>query len=116
MYVLVNQQGYQYASIAAATLFLLPQIRVAYKLKSLKEISTISLIFILVGSILWTFYMYENQMRIYAILTLFVSLNSFILLFMQFYYYYLRINQHMLKFDKPPPLVNITSTPETNSV
>ena len=115
MSLLVNQQGYQYASIVAASIFLLPQIRIAYKLKSLKEISTLSLLLIMFGAILWTYYMYENDLKLYACLTLFVSINAFILISMQIYYYYLRINQHMLTFDKPPPTVNITSITETDS-
>ena len=108
MSFIVEQEGYQYASLVAATVFLMPQIKLATKTKNLKELSTSSMVLIVFGSSLWAFYMYENSMLVYAALTTFVGLNAVVLLFMQMYYYYNRVNEHMQSFDQPPgPALNI---------
>ena len=117
MSIVVEQDGYQYASLIAASVFLTPQIYLAYKTKSLKDISTCSLLFILVGSLLWAFYMYETQFIVYSVLTLFVGIQALLLLCMQFYFYYNRVNVHMKSFDVPPtqPSLNLITQPD-NSV
>lgn len=110
MSFVVEQEGYQYAALVAATAFLIPQIRLGYVTGSLKDVSTTSLVFIVFGSTLWAFYMYENTMIVYAALTIFVGLNALSIIGMQLYFYYSRVNDHMKTLDKPPaPAVNFTT-------
>lgn len=102
MSLIVDQEGYQYASLVAATVFLLPQLRLTYKSRCARDLSTASLLFVVFGSFLWAFYMYENVMYLYATLTAFVGVQAIALILLQAYFYYQRVNEHMLTFDKPP--------------
>ena len=112
MAFIVDQEGYQYASLVAATVFLIPQLRLGYKTESLKDISTTSMIFVLFGSSLWAFYMYENALYVYAGMTLFVGLQATAVMLMQVHQYYARVNEHMLSFEQPPPpSINLTTVP-----
>jgi len=101
MEAIIDNNYYQYVALGFATAFLLPQIRLGYKNKSLKEVSTISVTMILFGSGLWGFYMFENDQLYYAIATGFVGLCSMTILFLQCIYHYKRMNNHMKNIDKP---------------
>lgn len=102
MSLIVDQEGYQYASLVAATVFLLPQLRLTYRSRCAKDLSTVSLLSVVFGSFLWAFYMYENVMYLYATLTAFVGVQAIALILLQAYFYYQRVNDHMLTFDRPP--------------
>lgn len=118
MSIIVDQEGYQYASLVAATIFLLPQIQLGLKTSSLKDVSTSSMVLIVFGSTLWAFYMYENNLMIYAALTTFVGTNALCIIILQMYYYYSRVNEHMQTLDQPPSSqsVNINIPQHDNSV
>jgi uncharacterized protein with PQ loop repeat len=109
---IIENQGYQYVSMGFAGLFLIPQIWRGYKTKQLRDVSSTSMIFIIVGSGLWTFYMYESEKNEYAGATLFVAINAIIVCVMQFYFWFTRVKEHLKTFDAPPqngPVINIAT-------
>jgi len=97
--IIVNQAGYHYVAVGFGGLFLIPQIYLGYKSGSLKDVSTISIIFIFLGSLLWSYYMYQKKYKLYVFLTGFVCLNSFVLLTMQLKQYYMRFKKHVKTFE-----------------
>ena len=99
---IVDEVGYQYAALACATCFIIPQIRLAYVTRSAKDVSTASMVFVIAGSALWGVYMYEKRLIAYTVLTLFVGTCATSMVIFQFYLYTQRVNSHMLSFDKPP--------------
>ena len=113
MEVIVDNNYYQYIALGFATTFLLPQIRLGYKNKSLSEISSISMVMVCTGSALWGFYMYESNLIYYAVATIFIGTCSVIILCLQFRYYYAKMNDHMRNIDVPTqqPIVLQQSTP-----
>ena len=104
----------QYIAFGFSGLFLVPQIIHSYRIGSLKEISTISLIFITIMSSLWSYYMYKMNYVLYVYITGFVCLNSIILLSMQLWNYYKRFELHVNTFEtkpKPEPEIEKVQTP-----
>ena len=107
---ITQHDGYQYAALSCATLFLLPQLYVGYRSGSLKDVSAASQWLIFFGSILWAIYMYENKYIIFTITTLFVTFTSLSILCMKFFYYQKRVNAHFRSFDQTPPTLSIMTT------
>ena len=103
MEVIVDNNYYQYIALGFATSFLIPQIRLGYKNKSLSEISSLSMGMVCIGSGLWGFYMYESNLIYYTVATAFVGMCSAVILFLQFTYYYKKMNDHMRNIDVSPP-------------
>mgnify|MGYP006078576077 CR=1 FL=1 len=103
MSFIVKQDGYEYAAITCGVIFLLPQIYSGLKTKELKDVSGASLLFVMFGSVLWAYYMYENDMYTYAAFTFFVTFQSLLLITLKIVFYYQRVNEHMLSFEQPPP-------------
>ena len=101
MEVIVDNNYYQYIALGFATSFLVPQIRLGYKNKSLTEISSISMGMVCIGSGLWGFYMYESNLIYYATATAFIGICSVIILILQCMYYYKKMNDHLRTIDTP---------------
>lgn len=97
---------YQYVALAFATMFIIPQLKLGYKNRSLKEVSTASMIMIIIASGLWGYYMFELEAVYFLIPTIFVGITGVLGLIMQITFYYERVNEHYKSFDKPssPPL------------
>jgi uncharacterized protein with PQ loop repeat len=93
---------YPYVAMGFGGLFLVPQIFHGYKRGSLKDLSSLTLGFVSVGSALWGFYMYEQNLKIYMYATGFLFLNANILLGMQVYQYYGRFKEHVRTFEPAP--------------
>ena len=110
MEVIIDNNYYQYIALGFATSFLVPQIRLGYKNKSLREISSISMGMVCVGSGLWGFYMYESNLIYYAMATAFIGICSVIILILQCKYYYRKMNDHMRTLDTPQQQPSIVST------
>mgnify|MGYP003706294695 CR=1 FL=1 len=102
MAFIVEQDGYQYGSLALATVFLVPQIVKGYKTQSLKDVSALSLTCVTASSFLWGFYMYETDLIHFACATGFVGVNALSLLSMKVVFYYKEMNDHYKSFGKPP--------------
>ena len=102
MAFIVEQDGYQYGSLALATIFLVPQIVKGYRTQSLKDVSALSMVCVTTSSALWGFYMYENNLIHYVCATGFVGLNALGVLVMKGVYYYREMNEHYKSFGKPP--------------
>ena len=105
---LIENNTYKYIAVGFGGLFLVPQIAHGYKRGSLEDLSTITIIFILFSTILWTYYMYEMNYTLYVYISGFVSLNAIILLLMQLRFYYTRFKKHVKTFEtksKSEPVV-----------
>lgn len=102
-----QHEGYEYVSMAFATLFILPQLWSGYRSGSVKDVSAFSYWLLFFGSGLWAVYMLENDFIEYAAATLFVFASSFAVLCMKFYYYQKRVNSHFRSFDQNPPTLSI---------
>ena len=99
MSIIVDNSYYHNIAIGLGTFFLVPQIISGYRTGSLKDVSSISLIFIVSTSFLWGYYMYENEYKLYMYATFFVCSNSFILLIMQIIQFYGRFKEHVKTFE-----------------
>ena len=101
---LIENNTYRYIAVGFGGLFLVPQIIHGYRRGSLEDLSTITIFFILVTSLLWTYYMYEIQYTLYVYISGFVSFNAIILLLMQLRFYYKRFRRHVKTFETKPKL------------
>ena len=111
MFQLIENQGYQYVAMGFAGLFLVPQVWRGYKTKMLKDVSSTSMVFIVIGSLLWGFYMWEIEKIEYAGATIFVGFNALLICMMQFYFWCTRVKDHMKSLDAAPtgPIINIAA-------
>lgn len=110
---ITQHDGYEYAALTCASIFLLPQLYVGYRSGSLKDVSAASHWFIFFGSALWAIYMYENSYIIFTCTTIFVNLTALAILCMKFFYYQKRVNAHFKSFDQQPPTLSIMTTSNT---
>lgn len=90
---MLTEQGYEYIAIVFGTFYLLPQIVLAYKVKTLRYYSTISLLVLIFATVLWAYYLYNIGSMYYAVATAFVTMNAVVLLCMKYTYYV----QHLKK-------------------
>ena len=97
---LFNNDLYRYIIVCFGGLFLVPQIIHGYRTESLKDLSSISLFFIIIISSFWTYYMYKIKYIYYTYITGFVCLNAIILILMQLHNYYKRFKLHVKTFEK----------------
>ena len=89
----MDAPGVKYLSLFLGTTYLLPQIYNGYQSKRLSDISSLSMIMLFCGSMLWAYYMYSELEEVYfAYATAFVALNAMYILSMKYWYYvvYLR--------------------------
>ena len=105
-----RHDGYEYVSMAFATVFILPQLWSGYRSGSLKDVSAFSYWLLFFGSGLWAIYMLEYSYYEYAIATIFVMISSLCVLCMKFLYYQRRISVHFRSFDQSPPTLSIMTT------
>jgi len=96
---LIENNTYRYIAVGFGGLFLVPQIIHGYRRKSLEDLSTITIFFILFTSLLWTYYMYEMKYTLYVYISGFVSFNAIILIFMQLKFYFKRFKKHVKTFE-----------------
>ena len=97
----IENEYYQYVSIVIGTFSLLPQIWLANKTKSLRDISPYSLIMIFTSGTLWSFYMYETKRIIFFPCTIFLTINSLIIMYMKATFYRNRLISSMERLDNP---------------
>ena len=89
----------QYVAVGFGGLFLVPQIVHGYTTGSLRDLSSITLIFITVSSSLWSYYMYRMTYTLYVYIAGFVCVNALLLLLMQISNYYKRFKLHVNTFE-----------------
>lgn len=77
---ITRHDGYEYASLALATTFLVPQTVHTYYTRRMDDVSGLSLVTVLASSALWAVYMAENDLMPQVYATLFVSLNASLLI------------------------------------
>ena len=99
----VNTDIYAYISIGLGGLCLTPQIISGYRTRSLKDVSSMSLIYIFISSGMFSYKLYINKEKLYSYISGFITLNSIILLWMQFMLYYRRFKEHVKTFESKPP-------------
>lgn len=97
----IENEYYQYISIVMGTMSLLPQIILANKTKSLRDVSPYTLVMIFTSGTLWSLYMYETKRIIYFPCTLFLTINSLILMSMKATFYRNRLISSMERLDNP---------------
>ena len=103
MSIIVDNSYYHYIAIGFGTSFLVPQLVSGYRSGSLKDVSTISLLFIGSSSLLWGYYMYEKEYKLYMYATGFVCINAFLLILMQMIQFYGRFKEHVKTFEAATP-------------
>ena len=89
----------QYVALSFATLFFIPQLVVGYKLRSLKHVSSMSMIMIVTSSGLWGYCMFISDNIYYAIPSIFLCITAILGLVMQLRFYYERLNKHITSLD-----------------
>lgn len=98
----VDNIVYQYLSMFLATTFLVPQIYSSYYNSSAKDISSVSIIFIIFSSTLWGLYMYEKNLLVYTFCSFFLTINALILSMIKVYTFAGRVREHYNSFEQPP--------------
>jgi len=98
---IVTEDIYKYSAMFCATTFLIPQILLSSKTKSMKDISLTSLFMISLGSFLWGLFLFEEKQIIYLATTILVLATSVTLKTMSIIFYYNRVNEHWKSFDQP---------------
>ena len=97
---MIDEPGFQYVSIVFGTTYLLPQIYSGYKSKKLSDVSTVSMVMLMFGSMTWAYYLYSKADEEYfAYATGFISLNAIILLCMKYTYYVMQLKQKLREID-----------------
>lgn len=81
-----RHEGYEYASMAMATAFLVPQVFKCYYSQSAGDLSAMTLGMILSSSLLWAVFCHDNDLEYYTTPTVFVSANALCLLGMKVWY------------------------------
>ena len=91
---MLDKPGFEYVSIVLGTSYLIPQIIVGYRKKRLSDVSTVSLIMLIGGTLLWSYYLYSRLEEFYfAYATCFITFNAVILLCMKYTYYVLDLKK-----------------------
>ena len=104
----LNDENLFFFGIGFGTIFLLPQVIHGYRSKSLKDVSTGTLICVVLSSSSMTVYLFLNSYKYYAYSCGFILLNSIFLLLMQFWQYYQRFKLHVKTFE--PKQINKKSS------
>ena len=76
------REVYQYIAVGFGALFLVPQIVSGYRTGSLRDVSTGMLVCVVIGTGLWSFYMYEGGQYLYLYATSFICSNALLLILM----------------------------------
>lgn len=97
----VDNKIYQYLSMFLATTFLIPQIYTSYYSNSAKDVSSISLMFIILSSGLWGLYMYENNLLVYTFCTFFVTFSGIVMSVIKTYTFANRVREHYNNCEHP---------------
>ncbi len=108
MEYITRHDGYEYVAMVFGTTFLLPQLYYGWVNNSFKDVSVVSMGFIMTSGILWAIYMYENQLYIYAAMTTFVIMCAFAIVMSKIILYYRRVDEHFKTFDNKP-VINVST-------
>ena len=103
--------NYHYVAIGFGGLFLIPQMLHGYKTGSLKDVSSIMLIFIIISTSLWGYYMYEEKYYLYMYAVGFICFNAITLILMQLWQYYNRFKKHVKTFESKSSKKNEEQSP-----
>ena len=96
---MITEEGYEYIAIVFGTFYLMPQIILAYKVKTLQHYSTISLLILICATVLWAYYLYNINSLYYAAATGFVTVNAVTLLCMKYTYYVKHLKKKLKELD-----------------
>lgn len=97
---MIDKDGFEYFPIVIGTTYLLPQIYVGYQTKNLTNVSTLSMIMLIFGSMLWAYYLYSKANEEYfAYATGFITLNAVIILCMKYTYYVIHLKDKLKEID-----------------
>lgn len=100
---MINNDIYIYINIGFGGFCLLPQILSGYKTRSLRDVSSLSLICIFISSGMFSYSSYVNKEKLISYISGFITLNSIILVCMQFMLYYERFQKHVKTFESKVP-------------
>lgn len=111
----VNNDIYSYINIGIGGLCFIPQIISGYRTRSLKDVSSLTLICIFISSGMFSYKLYINNEKLFSCISGFITLNTAILCGMQFMLYYTRFKEHVKTFEsKSTPFSNIVKNDENN--
>ena len=97
---MIDEPGFQYVSIVFGTTYLLPQIYSGYKSKKLSDVSTLSMVMLMFGSMTWAYYLYSKlEEPYYAYASAFVTATSFYLLCMKYWYYVMYLKSRIREVE-----------------
>lgn len=97
--MMITKEGYEYIAIVFGTFYLMPQIILAYKVKTLQHYSTLSLLVLIFATVVWVYYLYNNDDLYYAVATGFVTMNAVVLLCMKYTYYVGHLKRKLKELD-----------------
>ena len=101
----MDQPGIKYISIVLGTSYLLPQIYQGHQTKKLSDVSTLSLVMLSLGSMIWAYYMYSHLEEVYfAYATGFISINSIYILCQKYWYYVMYLKKRIKEVEDPNSL------------
>ena len=84
---MLEENGYQYIAVVFGTLYLIPQIVLGHRKKNLQNVSTLSFVVLMFGSMLWAYYLYNEDAVYYAYATGIVTISAITILCQKYIYY-----------------------------
>ena len=108
MEYITRHEGYEYVAMVFGTTFLLPQLYYGWTNNSFKDVSGVSMVFIMMSGTLWATYMYEKELYIYAGMTTFVIMSALAIIMSKIILYYRRVDEHFKTFDHKP-VINVST-------
>ena len=97
---MLDKDGFEYVPIVLGTCYLLPQIYVGYTTKTLTNLSTLSMVMLILSSMLWAYYLYSRVNEPYfAYATGFITFNAIFVLCMKYTYYVMQLKQKLKEIN-----------------
>ena len=97
---MLDKPGFEYVAIVLGTTYLIPQLFVGFKTKQLGDVSTLSMIFLIFASMLWSYYLYSILNEPYlAYASAFVTFNAVIILCMKYTYYVIHLKERIQQVE-----------------
>jgi uncharacterized protein with PQ loop repeat len=97
----MDKPGFKYVAIVLGTSYLLPQIYQGHQRKKLSDVSTLSLVMLTSGSVIWAYYLYSQLDEVYfAYSTVFVTFNAIYLLCQKYWYYVMYLKKRIREVEE----------------
>lgn len=92
----------KYVALFLGTTYLLPQIYYGHQSRKLSDVSTLSIVMLSGGSLLWAYYMYSTINEPYfAYASAFIAFCSFYILCQKYWYYVMYLRGRIREVEGP---------------